>query len=156
MHDRNAGQLDNIPGLDGRRRPMAQRNATQLGQRLKETIPDYENARLQVAQALGLLAEDLPSPPQDVAMAVIKVSIFLPISRKRATQRGTAQSHHAPRAVGGTRRQCRELEEALSCASQGTRLTHTAHQLGAGAHKGQPQYSEVICPAPRWSVSRKL
>ena len=73
MHDRNAGQLDNIPGLDGRRRPMAQRNATQLGQRLKETIPDYENARLQVAQALGLLAEDLPSPPQDVAMTVIKV-----------------------------------------------------------------------------------
>lgn len=54
---------------------MAQRNATQLGQRLKETIPDYEHARPQVAQALGMLAEDLPVPPQDVAMAVIRVRI---------------------------------------------------------------------------------
>ena len=54
---------------------MAQRNATQLGQRLKETIPDYDNSRAQVAQALGMLAEDLPSPPQDVAMAVIRVSL---------------------------------------------------------------------------------
>ena len=53
---------------------MAQRNATQLGQRLKETIPDYDNSRAQVAQALGMLAEDLPIPPQDVAMAVIRVS----------------------------------------------------------------------------------
>lgn len=107
LHDRNAGQLENIPGLDGRRRPLAQRNATQLGQRCKETIPDYENARLLVAQALGMLPEDLPSPPQDVAMAVINVcSTLLTCGEKRG--RDAYDVHVFSKASGTSLYSCSE------------------------------------------------